>query len=291
MNQTTDNKEAKKVQVLENKKVSIVPIPRNTQWGPTHEVKLSLYEGAERSYSAPKNSLTGQWHKFLSNDEIAEFERLLSRKPGDLNFYDKNNSFWKSFRVGVPNEGKVFDLSDALENLQFRILKLYKTIIAPSWDERTAHNGYIFAIVEEGYKEKEKASKVDKLKEAYTFYGTIQEDKNKLSHVLKAYGVSKNEEKLVPKTRKHEWLKAEVGKIIEQDIDGFIAISKDPDFDWKVLVHCALEARALIKPSKSAYALPGGDVIGKGIEETISYLKDPENNSVLTTIKARIEAA
>lgn len=281
------NKADAKKLVLENKKVSITAIPRSSDWKPTNEGAGDW--DTSRTFSLPRSKETGEWIKLLDEKEQEAFEILLDKKPGDLSFYNRESKFWKTFGVSFSKEGKLLDLSDPKDNLINRICKAWP-FFAPSWDERNEDQKYTYAMVEEGYKEKESANSLSRETEAYAFYGKIVENKEKLIHVLKVYGVNKGDEKGIPATSKIEWLQTQVGNILKKDLDGLLAIAKDQDMDYKVIIANALNCRALLKQGKLNYTLPGGEVIAKGIEEMVSFLKDPENNTILTTIKARIES-
>jgi len=287
MNTTTMTKAEARKLVLENKKVAITSIPRTSDWQPVNQGAGEF--DSSRGFSLPSYKTTGELVKILNEEEQLAFEILLDRKPGDLSFYNKDFGFWKKFAFSFSREGKILDLNDPKENLMHRICKVLP-FFAPSWEEKDEDLIYTFAIVEEGYKEKEKATTLDRETEAFAFYGKIVDDKGKLAHVLKVYGVNKGEDKNVTVNSKSEWLKSEVGKILKSDLNGFLAISKDKDFDYKVMISDALYCKALLKHGKLGYALPGGEVIAKGIDEMVSFIKDPENNTIYATIKARIEA-
>ena len=94
--------------------------------------------------------------------------------------------------------------------------------------------------------------------------------------------------KRVPEGANQEWLEAELDKAIENDIDWFLLIAKDPDYDYKLFIHKALKKRAILKEDNKYY-LPEGDIIANSNADLVLWLKDPINDETYMQIKARVE--
>ena len=67
-----------------------------------------------------------------------------------------------------------------------------------------------------------------------------------------------------------------------------VNIVNDKDFEIKVFIDDCLTSRVLIKEG-SKYLLPGGDIIGYDINETMDYLSNPKNQEVYLNLKGRLD--
>ena len=88
---------------------------------------------------------------------------------------------------------------------------------------------------------------------------------------------------------KLDFLKSEVSKIIDSDIDGFLVISEDKNFEMKLFIETCLENGALYKEGRTKIALPGGDIIGNTLDEAIEFLRNKKNSDIYATLKAKTE--
>lgn len=282
--------EDKKVSILENRKVQIIPIKRPSDWMPKEERVFGMMPNTFSSFTLPVSKANNSFVKILDDKEQATFEKKLHKKEGDLNLYNKNTEFWKSFVVRIPDDGLTLDLSDPIDNLRFRICKVMP-FISPNWESRDENLKYKFAIVEEEFQEKERVKKAHKISEAWSSYENIKNDKSKLSYVIKIYGIETSNDKKIASNATLDWIQSEVIKIIDNDMSTFMSIVTDPDFEWKSIVSDAISCKALVKTGKTKYALPGGETIATSLSDLMEYLKDPENNPQLMIIKARIKAS
>jgi len=271
---------------LPNRKVSLRPIVRTggTWLKPGHDGEF-MYTGCKRSYVLPIDGKRRQLVNILNREEQEFFEKKLYMNPGDLSIYKQKDNFWAAhrFHVDVTKDGLTLDLSDPMDGLRYRVLKLNEEI-APSWAQRFDSGNYKFALVEEGEQILSEVTKANKLQEAYKFLSSIEASIERMSDFLRVYG------KRPPADAKKDFLKAELQKLIDSDIDGYLAVARDKDFQTKVIIDMSLEIGALMKEGKLKIALPGGDVIGT-MEETVEFLRNKKNSDILATLKAKIDTA
>ena len=142
---------------------------------------------------------------------------------------------------------------------------------------------YKFALVDMDDEVIAKRKSSDKKKEAYKALGKMEASDTKLRNFFKVYG------KRVPADATKDWMIGQVDEIIESDIDGFLTIVEDKDYETKLEIQDALDCRALVKKG-SEYELPGGESLGN-LEEVISKLKNPKFSEILVTIRSRISTA
>lgn len=281
--------------VLEKKLVKVQPINRSNGYFEENQDGGSIFTNAKFTFNLPILSSTKQFVKILDETEQEFFAKKLNLKLEDLDFYNRESKFWTNLRVELDKEGLLLDLSDPIDNLKWRILKVFPSI-APSWKERFEDGRYRFALVEEGYEASEINKKADKTKRAWKAFGKIEDSMDKMIDVLEIYG------KNVSKTSSKDWLQAEITKLIEDakpkagailaPIDEFLAIVEDPNYETRLFITKAVRAGALRKIGKHAYKLPGtgekDQNTADNLDEMIEFLKNPENNAIVAKMRAHI---
>jgi len=270
--------EAFKKGFLQDKKIYLKPIVRGGKMinSPEH-VAYFQYEGAGNWFQLPVNTLGQLINPFDSSEEKEFFEKELDV---DLNVNKKKDNFWHTFFVKVTkdynlmHDGYVFNLADPLDNLRWRVTRL-QPHVAPSWELRTSRGEYRFALVEEGYAEEKEQNETNKTIEAYTYLGAIQNSARSLKDFLGVYYMEKQEMKRVPEDAEKDWLKKEVKKVIEEDIDMALKIMNDPQGKIKNFILQGIRAGAVVKSARNKYDLPG-EGVSYTYDELISYLTNAE---------------
>jgi hypothetical protein len=279
--------EAFKKGYLEQKQVFLKPIVRGGKMinMPEH-VAYFQYEGASNWFQLPKNSLGNLVSPFTNDEEKEFFEKTLDL---DLNVHKKKDNFWHTFFVKVikdynlMHDGYVFNLADPLDNLRYRVTKLQPTT-SPNWEQRYDRAEYRFALVDDGYAEKAENTATNKTIEAYTFLGSIQNSAAQMKNFLGLYYMEKKDMKMVPPDADKEWLKKEIKRIIDTEIDLTLQLINDPDSKVKNFVLSALNAGAITKSARNKYDIPG-EGVSYTYDELVRYLSEAEKVSADVYLK------
>jgi hypothetical protein len=275
---TISKEEAFKRGYLQNKKVFLKPVVRGGKMitSPEH-VAYFQYEGAGNWFQLPKNKLGALINPFNSDEEKQFFEGELDT---DLNVNKKKDNFWHTFFVKVikdynlMHEGYIFNLADPLDNIRYRVTKL-QPHVAPNWDSRTSRPEYRFALVEEGYAEEREQTDTNKTIEAFTYLGSIQNSNKAMKDFLGVYYMEKNKMEHVPEDAEKDWLRKEIRKVIDEEIDLALKIIKDPSAKIKSFILQGIRAGAIIKSARNKYDIPG-EGVSYTYDELVSYLTNAE---------------
>jgi hypothetical protein len=270
--------EAFKRGYLQNKKVYLKPVVRGGKMisSPEH-VAYFQYDGASNWFQLPKNSMGNLVDPFTNTEEKEFFEKELDL---DLNVNKKKDNFWNTFFVKITkdynlmHDGYIFDLSVPLDNLRYRVTK-FQDQVAPSWEERLNRGDYRFALVEEGYAEEAEQNNTNKTIEAFTYLGSIQNSIPKMKDFLGVYYLEKKEMKFVPEDADKDWLRKEVKKVIDSEVDLALKIINDPSSKIKNFILQAIRCGAVVKSARNKYDVPG-EGVSYTYDELVKYLTDAE---------------
>ena len=277
---------------FEGKTVKILPIKRST-WitDPNHEAAF-LVGPATRNYSAPMDRngnivcpLTDEEKAYFENPEVSG----MSYKAGDLSPYKEANNFWKRHKIRLGKDPKVLKLDQPKDYIDYKLLLSNKDEIAPSYDQHKKKRSYKFMVVSEETEVDTRLTKQKKLQEAYMFLGKVNENKEEMSNLLRIHG------KRIPFDATEKWLQDEMGKMINSDLDAFLAIANDADRKTRLLILDAVEAGIVTKDGRK-YFLQGGEPLsGPGevplMDTAVKFLKMKKNQDIMLDIKARLETA
>ena len=276
---------------LPDKKVMVVPVRRKGQWLPEGHAAAFLHGQSYWEYPVKREQKTGILIDPLTDAERKFFESVESNMAldtGDLSKRDQN--YWTDFKVRLRNEVKVLDLSKPEEYIIYKVLLTNDGTIAPSEAEKFGKGTYKFAIVEEGYQNIEKVKSAGSKMEAYKFFGKIESSPTKMKEFLNVYYTQKPGGKSVPSNAKQEFLIAEIEKVIEVDLSGFLTLANDKEFEKKVLIYSGLKFKAILREGMN-YKTPEGTIMGVNLQEAIAFLDNPSNSDEVIRIKGRIETA
>ena len=278
---------------LPNKKVLVVPVRRKGRWLPDNHEASFLFKHSYFQVVVPKDGRTGELRDPLTPAERAYFENKasgLALNSGDLSTLKKDDNFWTNFRVKLDKNVLQLDLSKPMDYLRYKVLLVNGEIVAPSSAEKYTKGTYRFAIVEEDYQHEERVKAASEKKTAYKFFGKIDNSPTKMKDFLNVYYTQKPGGKQVPPNAKKEFLIAEIEKLIEGDLLGFLKLADDKDYDKKVLIFTAQRAGALVREGMT-FKIPDGAVIGDNLQEVITFFDNPANSEEVIKIKARIDNA
>jgi len=271
---------------LENRKVTVKLVQKYRSGFPKNSAGNTIWDGSKRVYQAPTN-MHDRLIALLTEDEQRFFEDRMGFERGHLSFTKKDN-FWREFKVVLEKEGRILDLLNAEDYLAYKVL-YHSNPIAKSKEEinEVAHDFY---LVDERDEEEENIKHTDRYEEASKLFNTIAKTDAKMVNVLRLLG------KRVPSDAKTKWLKSELIKVIEQkqklggvsNIDDFITVAKDPNFDVKIFIMDAMELGEVYVEG-TTYKLRAGDIIGYDMDQAISYFNNPKNQQVRLLMEDRLK--
>ena len=253
---------------------------------PEHEA-FFLFGNASIDFPLPVDRQNNLINPFSSKAEQRWLERELDV---DLNWHKAKDNYWHRAKVRCDKNTKRLHLSNPKDYIQYLILKANGLYIAPDGESQGNKATYKFALISEEFETKKNVKKADLQIDAYMILGKLRDDKDSMIDFLKVYG------KKVSPVSKPDFLIAEIKKIIEDDIEGFLEVAKDKEnYELKLLIARAVDAGAVVKSGRK-YSLPGGDgLCGAGevpvLENAVIYLKNPANQDILTLLKTRVKNA
>jgi len=249
------------VSYLEDRIVFLRPVPRKSSMvsDPGHKAYFKM-EGAADRYCLKTDELTQKKiNPFKDDAEMEYFSKIMGE---DLNPYKANSPFWSGFYVTVVKTpelmtvGKKFDLSQPIENLQYKVLLTWKKEIAPDWDSR--FNGeFRYAFVGKDYEEMKVRTQVDEWMTIGQVLGSMQNSLPKMRNFLNVYYQTKSRSNMVPEESDAAFLLAELKKIIDIDREGFLSLSEDKYFASKTLIAQAIDKDAVKRKGVGTYTIEG----------------------------------
>ena len=283
---TGETKEENKLFTLPNKKVKVVPIRRKGGWlneiHPLHEGGF-LVSGARKKYACPTIG-KGRVANPLTKEEQDYLEGALAE---DLNPLKKDN-YWVSHFAVLDRDITILDLSKPLDYINYKVLLLQKDVIAPSGKDRFKKGTYKYFIDDIDFEDRTKYKAATAKKDAYKEFGKL-EDKGKPAMIdfLTVYYQNKPGKRADASID----IKKVVDTIISEDIEGFLSVIADAEYENKVFISKAMRIRAILKEDGKYYLPEGNEVIANSLDDLILWLKDGNNNEAYFQIQARIEQA
>jgi hypothetical protein len=84
-----------------------------------------------------------------------------------------------------------------------------------------------------------------------------------------------------------DFVESQLDKIVSDNPQDFLTTVEDPTFKMRAFIDDCVSARVLVK-NGTKYVLPGGDVVGYTLEQTIEYLQNPDNQEVYLDLKGKL---
>jgi len=189
----------------------------------------------------------------------------------------------------LPQGGRVFNLEEnPWDELSWRVLCAHQEV-AKDEDERLI-NGFARYLLASEEEEAVSANKKFSVKKtAYSKYGNLSSEEQKdflrvWSHTHKTGNVTVNE------NTKASMIEAAIGQIIEEEPQEFLDLLQSENYKTRVFFKKCLDKGLINKGRGNKYTLPGGDILGYTLEDTVDFLANPTNQEVVLSLKARLEA-
>ncbi len=269
---------------LPNKKVKVTPVRRKGNWLPPSHAASFLFGSASIKYGTPIIA-KDRPVKVLTNEEEAFLSKALDR---NLSVYlKKEDNYWLKHQVKLKDEVKILDLSDPQDYLDYKLLLANKDEIAPTGADKYKKGTYRFCISDLEFEDNSKALSLENKLEAYSFISKLfKEGTQGMIDFLSTYYFGKPG-KRVPENATSAWLKSELDRIVENDLNGFLSISKDGDYDIKLLITKALSKR-IVEKDNSRYTL-NGQLIATNLDDLVIWFKEDKNSEEVVKIEAKVQ--
>lgn len=267
----------------DNTKVTfLIPIDKNTN------ALVEPLTVAERKYFESERCPLG----FKTGDLLANQFVTDSRQNKVLKSHWTKATFTLTKSKGVIDEDTILatlDLSNPKDYLSYAILRAnIGTLVAPDSEHKYWNGRYIIYLVDEGEDDVMKATKADRMVEAFTHFGSISNQAFKMRELL-SVGYYDNVCKVLPaKDASQEWLKAECMKLIQHDSGKTYLNIVNNNFDGKAFVFKCLEARSIVV-RRDGLGTNDGTWLAPNLEHTVRYLADPRNQEMLLKLQAQVE--
>ncbi len=272
---STSTTVTEKESVFKNDKVTLKPIKKNGWLPDDHDGSIRYSKCFERLTIQSQRG-TGVLNTGLTEEDERRLEKKMNMASGTLSRY--NSDYWNKFYIDVPKEGKQLDLANPKDELTYFVLKAHQRV-ANSEMERfdSPFAEYVMTSVEQEARVENKKSKLKR--KAYKVFSNM--NTTEMKDVLKVLGKRAGDDASV------DFVESQLDKIVTDDPAQFIATVEDPTFEMRAFIDDCLSSRVLMK-NGTKYTLPGGDVVGYTLEQTIEYLKNPDNQEVYLDLKGKM---
>lgn len=279
---------------LPNKKVKIMFNPNNP--GPIKNPKHIAYFKLEKCFDKfpCATSRNGQLKNPFTNEEKEYLEAIIDRGPNSLSIYNKEG-YLRDFDLMPIRLGKdplILDLSDPHDYIQYKILLTYTDTICPDYKLLKTKKTYKYYVRDEESVAEVKKLTSNKNKRAWSEYGKMSENKNKMIAFLKVYSQFTNKSFLsfnVNSSTKLSLIDGKISDIVSSDMDTFLKIIEHPEYDTILLIAEAVELGEIQKQGTKYFLRGGTDKLGDNLERTIEYLNAPVNQEMRLMLETSIK--
>jgi hypothetical protein len=216
----------------------------------------------------------GGYDTGLTPEEETRLEGVLNLSAGTLN---KFSEYWQDYAVILTDKEKVLKLDRPRDFLDYKLLTRSEKV-ANSVNETEDWPKAIYVLYDAEEDAKKDNLKVKEKRKAYKQFNsmTISEMKN----VLKIMGkrADNASDALIENT---------LADIVEQESEKFNETMALPDFKTRVLIENLVNNNAL--RIRGGHYMFGDDPIGHDLQSAIIYLKDPKNQDIVLSLKARLQ--
>lgn len=268
-----------------NKRIIVKPIFQSVSQA--IENAGSILAGSQRSYTIATDRTTGRYVDPLTKEEREFFENsALSGtyfQKGELSVTNpKDRNFWltgdngKPFRVALTGDEtrNVLTLDNWEDYFKYAILRSNKLEVKASSDVfRTPDHR--FELVEEGYDVEAEYEASSLVSEAWDYANTeLKPNVKKLKSFINIWFLDKGKAIEVGENTDDKWYHVQVEKIIRDDVQGFLRLKNDPNYEDKLRIIKAMSKGIIRKGSNGYYVRDTESTLGSSISQVISNLKD-----------------
>lgn len=227
-----------------------------------------------KEYIGPYWTRSGNRYTGLTEEDARRLEKAIGYEEGHL---APTSPFWTTFAVILGTRDLVLHTENPYDELQYLFLKSYKRVANGIANVRPCHD---YVLVNKEY-EAEETNRINKKKrEAFAEFGKMSlEDMRKC---LRLYGVKSD-------NISSELVESKLFELIEKDPDKYSLLwTNNKNKDTQFIIEAAI-SKNVMRKSKNLYYY-GTDVIGRSLEDTIAFLKEPKNQDIRMAIMQEIES-
>jgi hypothetical protein len=244
------------------------------------------YDDCFDKWSPGLNRHTGVLRTGLTFEESSELEKKLGLEEGDLS---PAGRYWSNFVVIIPHDGLTINADKAANPIGYIQVKALSDDpkIASSEDSAATQASAEFVLTNEIAEAKSKNAKFEVKGQAYAkFYSMTNSE---IVDALYMFGMDPGDIDIeVAKARLSTKLDTEAG------MKEFMNVVGDPSFKDKVWLAKLIKLGILRKQGTGiGFDMPiyfGDVILGKGLESSIAYIKDKENQNIYIGLKKAHEA-
>ena len=255
---------------------------------PNHVLSGGLADGATIKFGVPMYSSTGNYYNPLTNSEKAFLEQVLDLDYNALSIYKKEKNYWENYYVEVGKDGKILDLSDPEQYIQYKVLLLNSDFVAPDLDtlRDTPKTTYRFVLVKENDESKIENMKMTDTMACYKEFGKIEDDKDTMRILIEIVDVRP----LSPNTPVAT-LRSTINKLIQADPKRFLNAITDPMLHTKVVLRRCVELGVVAMRNDLYYLRSDNSPLcDVGEDSTLPVAAKWLNNPSHQDIKALLES-
>jgi len=229
----------------------------------------------------------------LDRDEIEYFEnkRLsgMAFSEGDLSPYapDKTNH-WRSrdSKVILDSNQVEFDLSNGSDYIKWKTLLSNDDLVAPNTASEFDKKSYIFVIESAEDVQKKVVVKGNKSKRAWKLAGKMENDNSAMIDFLSVTGKRPSEKS------KPGFLMGAINDYVESNIDEFLEILEDKNYESRIVLTKAIQVKAVRKEGHKYFLADGSPLCNKGevnnLPSALAFLTAEGNQEIAMMLEAKI---
>lgn len=216
---------------------------------------------------------------------------IIGVSPNDQSWQRKITNFWADLSITVKSAGVVLQIGftengepiNLMDYIKYRFCLVHPQV-APDESTMKSNLNLMFHIYDPNVENKVENKNVALKRSAYIEFAKISGDNVNLDKMKRVI-------RLISDVNPDNYsaIEAEniLSTIIDQDPEKFYRICKDKDLDVKATIHSLVEHNILRKIGSTYLYMDS--TIGNTLDETVLFIKKPENSGVIAEIKAKMQ--